>query len=110
MRADVLQVAAKLSAIDTLLATPAVSLLNPVAWIDTVLVLGTIIGSRPDQSRVPFASGAVTASFVWFLGLTYGVRVCKVLFERDIAWRILDGTVALIMLSTAIRLAVGQLQ
>jgi L-lysine exporter family protein LysE/ArgO len=93
----------------TLLATAAMSLLNPYAWVDTVLVIGSIIVSRPSDARTPFALGAVAASFLWFLLLTYGARACRALFARPLAWRALDGVVAMMMLGVAVHLALGQL-
>ncbi|WP_230944615.1 hypothetical protein [Burkholderia stagnalis] len=41
------------------------SLLNPYAWIDTVLLLGTVIASHAPQARAPFAAGAMAASLAW---------------------------------------------
>ena len=93
----------------TLLATAAVSLLNPYAWVDTVLVIGSILASRPSGVRMPFALGAVAASFAWFLFLTYGARSCRALFARPIAWRALDGLVAMMMLGVAFHLAASKL-
>lgn len=80
----------------TVLATAAVSLLNPYAWIDTVLLLGTVIVSHTPAARAPFAIGAMTASFAWFLMLAYGARACRAWFARTLAWRVLDCFVAVI--------------
>ncbi|WP_322011430.1 LysE/ArgO family amino acid transporter [Paraburkholderia sp. J12] len=92
----------------TLFATAAVSLLNPSAWIDTVLVIGAIVAARAAPTRAPFALGAVAASFVWFLCLTYGSRSFRALFTRPAAWRVLDAFVALMMFGMAAHLALGQ--
>ncbi|RQS76811.1 lysine transporter LysE [Burkholderia sp. Bp8963] len=91
------------------LATAAVSLLNPYAWVDTVLVLGSIIASRPAGARLSIALGAVAASFIWFLSLTWAARRCRPLFAHAAAWRLLDGFVAALMISTAIHLATTRL-
>ncbi|WP_322082038.1 LysE/ArgO family amino acid transporter [Burkholderia sp. BCC1972] len=93
----------------TVLATAAVSLLNPYAWIDTVLLLGTVIVSHPPSARAPFAIGAMTASLVWFLMLAYGARACRAWFARTLAWRVLDGFVAMMMLGFAVRFAIDAL-
>jgi L-lysine exporter family protein LysE/ArgO len=93
----------------TVLATAAVSLLNPYAWIDTVLLIGTVIVSHTPSARAPFAIGAVTASLVWFLMLAYGARACRAWFARTLAWRVLDGFVAVMMLGFAIRFAIDAL-
>ncbi|CAB3758070.1 lysine transporter LysE [Burkholderia sp. MSh2] len=93
----------------TLLATAAVSLLNPYAWIDTVLLLGTVIASHPPAARAPFAIGATTASLAWFLMLAYGARACRAWFARALAWRVLDFFVAAMMLGFAARFAIDAL-
>ncbi|WP_322023383.1 LysE/ArgO family amino acid transporter [Burkholderia sp. BCC1977] len=90
----------------TLLATAAVSLLNPYAWIDTVLLLGTVIANHAAPARAPFAIGAMTASLVWFLMLAYGARACRAWFDRALAWRVLDLFVAVMMLGFAVRFAI----
>lgn len=94
----------------TVLATAAVSLLNPYAWIDTVLLLGTVIVSHTPAARAPFAIGAMTASFAWFLMLAYGARACRAWFTRTLAWRVLDCFVAVMMLGFAVRFAIDALQ
>ncbi|WP_175813162.1 LysE/ArgO family amino acid transporter [Burkholderia contaminans] len=94
----------------TVLATAAVSLLNPYAWIDTVLLLGTVIVSHTPAARAPFAIGAMTASLAWFLMLAYGARACRAWFARTLAWRVLDCFVAVMMLGFAVRFAIDALQ
>ncbi|HHX4057642.1 MAG: LysE/ArgO family amino acid transporter [Burkholderia contaminans] len=94
----------------TVLATAAVSLLNPYAWIDTVLLLGTVIVSHTPAARAPFAIGAMTASFAWFLMLAYGARACRAWFAHTLAWRVLDCFVAVMMLGFAVRFAIDALQ
>ncbi|CAB3970116.1 MULTISPECIES: LysE/ArgO family amino acid transporter [Burkholderia] len=94
----------------TVLATAAVSLLNPYAWIDTVLLLGTVIVSHTPAARAPFAIGAMTASLAWFLLLAYGARACRAWFAHALAWRLLDCFVAAMMLGFAVRFAIDALQ
>lgn len=52
------------------LATLAVSLLNPHAYLDTVVLLGSIGGQIPEAERLAFAIGTFTASIVWFYSLS----------------------------------------
>ena len=47
--------------------TVAVSLLNPHAILDTVGVIGAAVAAQPLSSRVVFAAGTVSASWLWFL-------------------------------------------
>ena len=46
----------------------------------------------------------MTASFFFFFSLGYGARLLAPLFARPAAWRILDGVIALVMASIAIKL------
>ncbi len=89
-------------------ASLAISLLNPHVYLDTVVLIGSIAAQYEWSTRVWFAAGAMVASTVWFFGLAYGARLLAPLFEREVAWRILDGVIAAIMWSIAITLALGQ--
>lgn len=51
-----------------------VSFFNPVAWLDTVLVIGTTGAALPHPVQTSFAIGAVAASLAWFLALVLGAR------------------------------------
>lgn len=84
-----------LSRRQALAAAAGFSLLNPHAYLDTVVLLGAIGGQQAEDARPLFAAGAVSASISWFLLLGYGARVLAPLFARPISWRILDALVAL---------------
>ncbi|WP_025274103.1 LysE/ArgO family amino acid transporter [Haloglycomyces albus] len=47
--------------------TASVSLLNPHAILDTVVVIGAAIAAQQVAGRTAFAAGALTASWIWFL-------------------------------------------
>ena len=49
--------------------TVGVSLLNPHAILDTVGVIGGAIAAQARADQLPFATGAVSASWLWFLFL-----------------------------------------
>ncbi|OIQ73526.1 arginine exporter protein ArgO [mine drainage metagenome] len=85
----------------------AASLLNPVAWLDTLLILGTVGSALPVQQRPVFATGAVLASALWFGVLVWGARKARVWICAPAAWRILDGLVALSLLGLAAYVAAG---
>jgi L-lysine exporter family protein LysE/ArgO len=80
------------------------SLLTPYAWLDTVLVIGAISSTKAGLGKWWFASGAILASFLWFMFLTRGARVAAPLFRSRRAWRMLDAIVAVSMLALAIKL------
>ncbi len=79
------------------LATLAVTLLNPHVYIDTVLLLGSIAGQFQSPDHLAFGAGAVTASFAWFFSLSIGATFLAPLFRQKISWRILDTFVGVVM-------------
>lgn len=91
------------------MATLAVSLLNPHVYLDTVVLLGSVAAQYPADARVVFALGAMIASVVWFFSLAYGARLLAPLFARPVAWRVLDVFVGCVMWWIAGSLAWGQL-
>ena len=75
----------------------AFTFLNPHVYLDTVVLIGALAAVWSGEQRVIFAIGAMCASFVWFFGLGYGARLLIPLFEKQIAWRILDLIIAIVM-------------
>ena len=82
----------------------AFSLLNPHVYLDTVILLGSIGGQQAGNGKFYFAWGAMMASVTWFFSLGMGARYLTPVFARPIAWRILDGCIAVIMWSIALSL------
>ena len=81
--------------------TLAVSLLNPHVYLDTVVLLGGVAAQYAPPERVAFVLGAGVASSVWFFGLALGARLLTPIFERPVAWRVLDVIIGCIMWSIA---------
>jgi L-lysine exporter family protein LysE/ArgO len=75
----------------------AVSLLNPHVYLDTVILVGGFCGHYAGSGRVCCAAGAIFASVCWFVILGFGARFVAPIFAKPIAWRLLDGMIALIM-------------
>lgn len=92
-----------LAAVGTCLA---LTWLNPHVYLDTVLLLGSLSASHGDPGRWVFGAGAVTASILWFGMLGFGARYLAPVFARPVAWRILDGAIAVLMVVLAILLVV----
>jgi L-lysine exporter family protein LysE/ArgO len=90
------------SAAAVLVTCLALTWLNPGVYLDSVVVLGSIAHARPGDPWW-FASGAMCASLVWFVALGFGARYLTALFRRPGVWRVLDGSVAVIMLLTGLR-------
>ncbi|MGB0466376.1 MAG: LysE/ArgO family amino acid transporter [Pontibacterium sp.] len=91
-----------------LLTTLAVTLLNPHAYLDTVVIIGSIGGQYAGEQRVWFAAGAISFSFIWFFGLSLGARWLVPLFSKPLAWRILDGIICMVMWSIALGLVLSE--
>jgi L-lysine exporter family protein LysE/ArgO len=75
----------------------AFTYLNPHCWLDTVVLLGAIASPLPADQRTWFGIGATSASFAWFFSLGFGARLLRGVFARPLAWKILDGGIALVM-------------
>ncbi|WP_425105738.1 LysE/ArgO family amino acid transporter [Ancylobacter sp.] len=87
-----------------LMTVAALTFLNPHVYLDTVVLLGSLSARHVGWARAAFAVGAACASAVWFYGLGYGARFLAPLFARPVAWRVLDGVIALIMTLIAVSL------
>ena len=85
----------------TLLTTLAFIYLNPLAYLDAVVLLGAIGGTEPAAGRLPIVLGATAACGLWYVVLGYGARRLSPLFARRSAWRWLDAGTALLMLALA---------
>ena len=84
-----------------LLTTAAVTLLNPHAWIDTVVLIGSIGGQYQADLRIWFAVSAISFSAIWFLSLCAGARWLEPVFRSPLSWRVLDGAICLMMWAIA---------
>ncbi|VFR23300.1 Transporter, LysE family [plant metagenome] len=84
-----------------------VSLFNPAAWLDTVLVIGTVGAALPVGLRASYAAGAVTASLAWFVLWVLGARQTRRWMGSAHAWRLLDAGIALAMMGMAFWIACG---
>jgi L-lysine exporter family protein LysE/ArgO len=82
----------------------ALTWLNPHVYLDTVVLLGSVASTHAG-GRWWFAAGAGTGSAAWFTSLGYGARLLRPLFARPVAWRVLDGAIAVVMLALAAALA-----
>lgn len=92
----------------TLLACLAFTFLNPHVYLDTMVLLGGISTQYAD-ARAAFATGACLASIAWFSTLGYGARLLQPVFRKPAAWRVLDGAIAVFMLSLSLFLVLRPL-
>ncbi|MEU5364100.1 LysE/ArgO family amino acid transporter [Streptomyces sp. NPDC005925] len=84
----------------------AMTWLNPHVYLDTVFLLGSVAADR-GSSRWTFGLGAVLASLCWFVALGFGARLLGRFLARPAAWRVLDGLVALTMITLGANLITG---
>jgi L-lysine exporter family protein LysE/ArgO len=84
----------------------ALTWLNPHVYLDTVVLLGSIASTHGDD-RWWFGLGAGVASIAWFTALGLGARLLAPVFAHPLAWRILDGLIAVVMFGIAVSLVVG---
>lgn len=92
-----------------IVATLAVSLLNPHVYLDTVVLLGGVAAQYQGALRGVFVVGACAASLVWFAALGFGARLLTPVFEKPVTWRVLDVAIGIIMWWIAASLAWGQI-
>ncbi len=90
----------------TLAKCAAFTFLNPHVYLDTVVLLGSLSAAYAPHTAI-YGFGAASASFVWFFGLAYGARLLVPLFEKPVAWRVLDSIIAAVMFLLAGKLVWG---
>ena len=81
-----------------------VTFLNPNAYLDTCVLMGSVSATLPSDEKFSFTIGAILASFIWFSLLSFGSRFLKPIFEKPIAWKILDFVIGCMMFAIAISL------
>lgn len=97
----------KVSSVTSVAATGlSVSVLNPHAWVDTMVVLGTMANTFGDE-RWLFGAGAVLASATWFAVLGLGAAGLSRFLTSARTWTIIDLSVGVTMVAVAGLLAVG---
>lgn len=81
-------------------------LLNPHAYLDTVVLIGSISAQYTGANHYIFGLGTIIASAIWFFSLAYGAKILTPLFRKAIAWRVLDIIIGCTMLLIAITLII----
>lgn len=87
----------------------ALTWLNPHVYLDTVVLLGSV-ASTHGEARWAFGAGAALGSILWFSALGFGARLLAPVFAKPLAWRVLDGIIAIVMVVLAVTLAVSSLR
>ncbi len=89
------------------LAALAVSLLNPLAWIETCLVIGAISSTVKVNLLIVFAVGAALGSLCRLSLLGYGARMLTPLFRWPPFRRGFDTLAGMVMAGMALALVLG---
>ncbi|MGO1523001.1 MAG: LysE/ArgO family amino acid transporter [Nesterenkonia sp.] len=84
----------------------ALSIVNPHAWVDSLVVLGTMANTFADQ-RWLFAAGAFVACIVWHTALAGGGSALAAWLNRPRTWQYIDLSMGAVMLIVAALLAVS---
>ena len=69
--------AASASAYSVMVSALSVSLANPAAMLDTLVIIGSFVGTQPPSARAAATLGAISASALWFGLLSFGARSLK---------------------------------
>jgi L-lysine exporter family protein LysE/ArgO len=75
----------------------AVTFLNPHAYIDTVMVIGSVGGQYTGDAKIYFLVGAILGSVVWFSCLATGAVKLSSYLDKPKVKRIIDVIIALVM-------------
>ncbi len=88
----------------------AFSWLNPHAWIDTAVIIGTASLAYSAPSNLMFGFGAAVGSALWFVTLGLGAAAMAQKLSHPFVWRAIDVLVVITMWGTAAWLAWGLLK
>ncbi len=79
--------------------------LNPHVYLDTLGLLGAV--STRFEPRAAFATGAISASFIFFFSLAYGAKFMSPIMRSDRAWQGMDAAIGGLMWLLALGLILG---
>lgn len=79
------------------LTTLAVTFLNPHAYIDTVMVIGSVGGQYSDDAKIFFLVGCIFGSLSWFSCLAFGAAKLSKQLSKPRVKMTIDIIIALIM-------------
>ena len=100
----VIEIASTNGLISTLSFLVVLTFVNPHVYLDTVVLIGSVSQQFPGNIKVAYVLGASLASFVFFFSLAYGAKFLSPIMQKPIAWRLLDGFIAFVMFSLAIKM------
>ena len=93
---------AEMGLVPTIMITAMLTFGNPHVYLDTVVLIGAVSLQFEATNKLYFGLGAVFSSFVFFFSLAYGAKYLAPIMEKPNAWRLLDASIAIIMLALAL--------
>ncbi|MBL4942529.1 MAG: amino acid transporter [Colwellia sp.] len=102
--ADANAVVTKKSVKVVILTSLVVTFLNPHAYIDTVMVIGSVGGQYAGNAKLYFLIGAISASIVWFSTLALGAAKLSVQLSKPKIKSGIDCAIGLVMWIIALSL------
>lgn len=99
--------ARRTSALAALPTALAVTFLNPAAYVDGIVVFGTMANQYDATGKWVFTVGAVLGSTLFFLVVGYGARLLSRPLSSPRVWRWINLGIGLLMIGMAARLALG---
>ena len=90
--------------ISTLSFLVVLTFANPHVYLDTIILIGSVSQQFPGNTKLAYAIGASFASFVFFFSLAYGAKFLSPIMQKPLAWQLLDGFIAFVMFSLAIKM------
>ncbi|MDO6653736.1 LysE family transporter [Colwellia sp. 1_MG-2023] len=80
-----------------ILTSLIVTFLNPHAYIDTVMVIGSVGGQYTGQEKIYFLIGAITGSIVWFSTLALTASKLSVQLSKPKVKSVIDCLIGAVM-------------
>ncbi|MEJ6548125.1 LysE family transporter [Corynebacterium sp. USCH3] len=84
-----------------------VTFLNPAAYVDGIVVFGTMANQYDDVGKWVFTTGAILGSTLFFVIVGYGARLLSRPLSSPRVWRWINLGIGVLMIAMAARLALG---
>jgi L-lysine exporter family protein LysE/ArgO len=95
----------RLPALAALPTALAVTFLNPAAYVDGMVVFGSMANQYDDAGKWVFTTGALVASTLFFICIGYGARLLSRPLSSVRVWRWINLGIGVLMIGMAARLA-----
>lgn len=99
------RVTTRMPALAALPTALAVTFLNPAAWVDGMIVFGTMSNQYGSDGKWVFTVGALVGSVLFFVGVGYAARLLARPLSKVSVWRWINLGIGVLMLAMAARLA-----